>query len=77
MFLGQAIYVLGPLQSTEYFPFRAVTAISRHRDGHRWCKILATGPIALCYALERFDLFCYGNSCAQIQDTVSLHLEFE
>ena len=34
MFLGQAIYVLGPLQSTEYFPFRAVTAISRHRDGH-------------------------------------------
>ncbi len=33
--------------------------------------------IALCYASERFGLFCYGNFFAQIQDTVPLHLECE
>jgi hypothetical protein len=33
--------------------------------------------IALCYASKRLACFSYGNSCAEIQDTVPLHLECE
>jgi hypothetical protein len=70
MFLGQAIYVLGPLQLTEYIPFRAVSPTWEQMNS---CSCLNLTLACIVYWQAR-EISRVLTQCDPVADRIDLSL---